>query len=149
MFDKKAKENSKIPSWRLELSQFSYDICRKPEANHVVPDALPRICSVATTKQINNLHRQLGHPGYAQFYHFIQSRNLPRTSQETKEVCEKCQTCAEVKPRFFKLQTRHFIKATNSFERLSVDFKGPVKGRYNREQVQSLSIRFSMHKYNG
>ena len=60
MFDRKSKgkiKNSKLLSWRLELSQFSYDLRHKPGANHVAPDALSRICSVATTKQIDDLHK--------------------------------------------------------------------------------------------
>ena len=37
-----------------------------------------------------------------------------------------CKECAECKPRFFRPQSTTLIKATQPFERLNLDFKGPL-----------------------
>ena len=121
-------KNAKILSWRLEMSQLHYDIRHKPGIQNVAPDALSRACSLAPSMSLTQLHESLGHPGYARLYHFILQRNLPYTSEETKTVCKLCRTCAELKPRFFKPPTQNLIKAIRPWDRISIDFKGPVKG---------------------
>ena len=125
-------QNNKILSWKIELNQFSYDIKHKLGKLNVAPYALSRIVSpaIAVSKPILDLHNQLGRPGFARFYHFIKSRNLPFTSEETKEACQARKTCAEVKPCYFKPPREQLIKAMKPFERISIDFKGPLKGRY-------------------
>ena len=135
MFDGKSKgkiENNKALSWKIELNQFSNGIKHKPGQLNVGPDALLRIVSpaVAVWKRSLDLHNQLGHQGFARFYHFVKSRNLPFTSEETKEACQACKTCAEVKPRYFKPPRGQLIKAMKPIERISMDFKGPLQGRY-------------------
>ena len=37
-----------------------------------------------------------------------------------------CQICAECKPHFYRPDRSRLIKATRPFERLSLDFKGPI-----------------------
>jgi len=64
-------KNSKILSWRLELSQLSYDIRHKPGAENVVPDAFSRICASTSNATLRDLHQSLGHPGFARLYHFV------------------------------------------------------------------------------
>ena len=133
MFGKQNKgkiKNAKLLSWRIELSQYSYDIRHKPGFYHMAPDALSRMCSITSSiNGVSKLHKQLGHPGYARLYHFVKSRNLPYTSEATKEACRMCKTCSQVKPLFYKPPASELIKATQAFQRLSMDFKGPVKGR--------------------
>ena len=75
-----------------------------------------------------DLHSALGHPGFARLYHFVRLRNLPFSSEETKEICRNCKTCAEVKPHFYKPPSQALIKAIRPWDRVSVDFKGPVRG---------------------
>ena len=131
MFDGKSEgkiKSNKILSWKIELNQFSYDIKHKPGKLNVAPDALPRTVSpaIAVSKRILHLHNQLGHPGFARFYHFIKSRNLPFTGEETKKACQACKTCAELKPRYFKPPRGQLIKAMKPFKRISMDFKDPL-----------------------
>jgi len=105
MFDQRNRgkiKNSKILSWRLELSQLSYDITHKPGPENVVPDDFSRVCASTSNATLRDLHQSLGHPGFARLYHFVRQRNLPFSSEETKDVCRYCKTCAEVKPRYFK-----------------------------------------------
>jgi len=56
-------KNKKILSWRLELSQLSYDVRHKPGNENVAPDAFSKICSSASTSALRNLNDALGHPG--------------------------------------------------------------------------------------
>jgi len=58
-------------SWRLDLSQRSYDIRHKPGIENVAPDAFSRICPSASTSALRNLHDSLGHPGCARLSGFI------------------------------------------------------------------------------
>ncbi|CAH8611061.1 unnamed protein product, partial [Dicrocoelium dendriticum] len=44
-------------------------------------------------------------------------------------MISKCTVHAALKPRFYKPPTGRLIKATQSFERLSMDFKGPLPTR--------------------
>jgi len=37
--------------------------------------------------------------------------------------------CAELKPQFCKQAGETLVKATRPWERIAVDFKGPVKGK--------------------
>jgi len=121
-------KNAKIISWRLELSQLHYDIRHKPCVYNVAPDALSRSCALAACMPLRQLHESLGHPGNARLYHCVRQRNLPYSSKETKTVCRSCRACAEIKPRFSKPPVQSLIKALRPWDRLSLDFKGPVRG---------------------
>ena len=57
--------------------------------------------------------------------HFIREKNLPFSLEEVKRVCSRCNECCNLKPRFFKPPESHIIKATQPFERVSIDFVGP------------------------
>ena len=108
--------------------QYNFDIHHKPGVEHVAPDTFSRMCSAVPGISLLELHKSLGHPGYARFYHFIRQGNLPFSSAETKTVCKNCHTCAEAKPQFFKSASQTLIKAVCLWDRISVDFKGPVSG---------------------
>ena len=95
MFDRRSRskiKNNKILCWRIELSQYSYDIKQKPGNSNVAADARSRIiCSTITSKnRLLALHNSLGLPGFARMYHFVRCRNLPFKSEETKKVCRQC-----------------------------------------------------------
>ena len=67
-------------------------------------------------------------------YHFVYAKNLPYSLADVRKPVEGCRVCSEVQPNFCKPPSAQLIKATQSFERLSVDFKGPLpsstKNRY-------------------
>ena len=77
---------------------------------------------------MEKIHENLGHPSVVRMHHFVREKNLPYTMAESRSVCARCQTCAHLKPRFYKPPPETLIKATRPWERLSIDFKGPVKG---------------------
>ena len=76
----------------------------------------------------------LCHPGITRMNHFVCSRNLPYSIEDIKSVINHCITCCELKPRFYEPPSTHLIKATQPFEHLNIDFKGPLptstKNRY-------------------
>ena len=64
--------------------------------------------------------------GVTRMAHFVQRRNLPYSLEEVKKMTASCSDCAELKPKYHKPTQAHLIKATQPFERLNIDFKGPL-----------------------
>ena len=114
--------------WRTELSCYNYDIVYRPGKKNLSADAFSRVCGAAVsspTQSISQLHNDLCHPGVQRLLHFVKSKNLPISTDEVRRACAGCQTCAELKPRFYKPTNLPLIKAMRPFERLSLDFVGP------------------------
>ena len=123
-------KNSKIMLWRIELGSFSYDIVYKRGQQNVAPDAFSRVCaSLSSSADLDGIHKKLGHPGVSRLIHFIRMKNLPFSVEDVKRVCSQCRTCAEIKPQFYKPDSTPLIKATRPWERISIDFKGPISSK--------------------
>ena len=142
MFDKQHQgkiKNEKISRWRLELSCYSYDIQHKPGIENIAADALSRnICAGMSNSHLYSLHESLCHPGVTRMLHFVKVRNLPFSVEDVRQITRDCQICAHNKPKFQKSSNTHLIKATQPFERLSVDFKGPLPS--NNKNIYLLDI---------
>ena len=121
-------KNDKIQRWRLELSSFDFDIVYRPGQDNIPADTLSRasLCSSMDTHRLAELHDALCHPGVTRMTHFVRCRNLPFSVEDVKRVTSSCRVCAECKPQYYRPPTSHLIKATQPFERLNVDFKGPL-----------------------
>ncbi|KRX75491.1 Retrovirus-related Pol polyprotein from transposon 17.6 [Trichinella sp. T6] len=132
-------KNDKIMRWKIELSCYDFDIIHRPGKDNVTPDALSRsFCSMAShdhCRHLQQLHDKLCHTGITRLYHFVRSKNLPYSIQEVRQVVTDCRTCAEMKPRFYQPETATLIKATQPFERLNIDFKGPLPGHQNQRYM--------------
>jgi transposase InsO family protein len=134
MFDKKQKskiKNDKIMRWRMELSCYDFDIIYRPGSENIPPDTFSRsYCSAIggspDYRILSDLHGSLCHPGVKRMYHFVRARNLPYSMDDVRRITASCKVCAECKPRFVKPEQAHLIKATQPFERLNIDFKGPL-----------------------
>ena len=77
------------------------------------------------------MHEYLCHPSVMRLMHFFRSKNFPFSSSDVKQVCSQCRICAEIKPKFQRLETGVLIKAMQPWERNRNDFKGPVKSSRN------------------
>lgn len=119
-------KNDKIQRWRLELIGLKYDIIYRAGTENLPADALSRVCSSVNNISLQRLHEDLCHPGLTRLAHFVKMKNLPHSIDDIRNVISKCSVCAEMKPSFYKPPVSHLIKATQPFERLSVDFKGPL-----------------------
>ena len=123
-------KNNKVLGWRLELASFSYTIRYRPGKLNVASNALSRAhCASLSTGKIDflmDIHKELCCPGVTRLLQFVRSKNLPFSTNDVKEVCNRCPTCSEIKPRFFTSPPNTLIKATQPMERLNIDFKGPL-----------------------
>ena len=125
--------NEKIMRWRIELSCYHYIIYR-PETENAAADTFSRMqCSATSNRALYELHASLCHPGVTRMMHFVRCRNLPYSVDDVRSMTAACpDECAELKPRY---HTSHgdLVKATRAFERINVDFKGPIpSGMGNR-----------------
>ena len=120
-------KNEKLSRWRLELSEFNLEISYRPGPLNKQADALSRTtAAMKPSIDLNALHNVLAHPGVARFWEYVQRYKLPYSLEEVREVVGKCETCCHCKPKFFKPTLKaHIIKATQPFERLSMDIIGP------------------------
>ena len=59
-------------------------------------------------------------------FHKVKIRNLPYALAYVTKICKSCQSCSELKPTFYKPTPEKLIRATQPFERISVDLKGPL-----------------------
>lgn len=129
MFDQNQSnkiKNEKIMRWRMDLACYKFDIIYRPGSTNASADALSRIAASTSVKvDLKDIHIALCHPGITRMYHWVRSKNLPFSIEEVKSMTNNCQTCNELKPRFHRYEGK-LIKATAPFERLNLDFKGPL-----------------------
>ena len=155
MFDSKKKskiKNIKIQNWRMELGAFSYEIKYRPGADNIVADALTRdpnskamcdsyVCSSKrNVDELKKLHVEMCCPGVKRLYHLVKARNLPFALRDVEDVCQNCRTCCELKPKFYRPEEGTLIKATQPYERFSIDHKGPVTPGVDTGNRYSLYI---------
>ena len=95
------------------------------------------------SRNLAELHQALCHPGVTRMFHFVKSRNLPYSTEDVKRMIRSCHICAECKPRFHKPDPAHLIKATQPFERLNVNFKGPLASNNNNRYFLTVIDEYS------
>ena len=109
-------------------------ISYRPGGENVVADTFSRVAAVGHPLQdLHELHEQLCHPGVTRLSHFVRARNLPYTQEDVRFVTSSCKSCSYLKPRFIRSQGT-LINATAPFQRLSIDFKGPLPPSKNGNQ---------------
>ena len=138
-------KNEKIARWRVELSCFVFDINYREGKQNLAADLLSRTynCAVHSESNLMKLHSDLCHPGVSRFYHFIRSRNLPYSMEDVKNIVRSCSICAKVKPTFGIKSSNTLIKATQPFERLSIDFKGPLPSTTGNRYLLTVVDEYS------
>ena len=75
--------------------------------------------------------------------HFVRTKNLPFSVEDVKHVASGCRVCAECKPRFHKPEETHLIKATQLFERINIDFKGPLPSVSTNKYILTIIDEYS------
>jgi len=130
IFDKRHKgkiKNEKFLLWRLGLYCFSFDIVYGPGRDNVPADTLSKATWVmATEDSLLKLHEALCHTGVTSLNHSVRTKNLPYSLHEIKKMTSRCPVCCECKPQFHRPERVPLIKATQPFERINIDFKGPL-----------------------
>lgn len=136
-------KNEKIERWRLEMSCYKYDVMYRPGRENTVADAFSRVCAhLNSGNRLYELHNMLGHPGVVRMTHWIRMKNLPYSTNDIKNMTENCRICAEVKPRY-AITKGKLIKATAPFERLNVDFKGPLPTVTHNKYILTIIDEYS------
>ena len=138
-------KNNKILRWQIELSCYDFDIQYRPGKENWTADCLTRAyCSAAYNNEpLVKLHESLCHPGISRLSHFVRSRNLPFSTEDVKSVVSRCRICAELKPNFFKPKNPPLIKSTQAFDRLSIDFKGPLPSATQNKYILTVVDEYS------
>ena len=137
-------KNAKLLRWRIELSQFEYDIVYRAGKFNTAADTMSRIyCVILNFSSLYEIHAGLCHPGITRTYHFIKMKNLPYSIEEVRKIVNGCRVCAEIKPRFHKPIESHLIKATQPMERLSIDFKGPLPSSSKNKYLLTVVDEYS------
>jgi len=109
------------------IRMYSYYVQHRPGGDNVVPVALSHACgAIGQPSNLRGLHESLGHRGVSRFAHFIRSKHLLYSMDEICQVCAECLTCSAVKPWLYQPPQCNLIKATQLWQRISIDFKGPL-----------------------
>jgi len=127
----------KIQNWNLELSEYRFDVEYRPGKLNLAADALARIfkakemyCQVVSislqAKLLETLKRNLGCPGITRLFHQVKIRNLPYSLADVTKICKSCLSCSQLIPKLYKSTREKLTRATQPFERIIVDFKGPL-----------------------
>ena len=103
----------------------------RPGNLNCAPDTFSRAAaasiSLPSLKSLDELHKALCHPGITRMFHYVKIKNLPFSFDDVKNVVKACTDCSKVKVKFLKPKDNfNLIKATKPFERISLDFKGPL-----------------------
>ena len=149
MFDKQHKnkiKNDKILRWRMEISCFDFDIIYRSGKDNVAPDIFSRSVCGATghdQQSLSALHDGLCHPGITRLLHFVKSKNLPYSVEDVRTIVNNCKVCAECRPNFYQPEKINLIKATQPFERLNIDFKGPLPSTDKNQYFLTIIDEYS------
>ena len=137
-------KSEKIMRWRIQLSEYNFEIVyRAGKLNHV-PDALSRVfCTSIHDNTLLEIHKSFCHPGITRFYHFVRVKNLPYSIKDVRKEVNQCNVCAEIKPNLYNPPIAQIIKATQPFERLSLDFKGPMPSATENRYLLTVVDKFS------
>lgn len=137
-------KNDKISRWKIELSCYDYDIVYREGKLNIPADTFSRVyCSMLHSDSLVRLHNSLCHPGVTRLYAFVKSKNLPFSVEDVRQVTKSCQICSECKPRFHKPPAAHLIKSTQPFERLNIDFKGPIPSSTRNQYILTIIDEYS------
>ncbi len=116
--------------WRTKLSCHNFNICYCPRAER--DTLLWAFCATfSLAGDLSKLHDSLCQPVVTRMFHFAKKRNLQYSIEEVRQMARSCQVCAELKTQVYLPAQSHLIKATQQFQQLNINFKGPLESNYN------------------
>ncbi|GAA49548.1 pro-Pol polyprotein [Clonorchis sinensis] len=144
LHNKRGKQKWQNPTM-MELPPFVFDVSYRPGIGNIAADTLSRSVCASTSSQLDlkRLHATLRHPVATHMMHFVRAKNLPFYLEDTQLVIKQCQECAELKPRFFKSSGGALIKATQTVERVSIDFKEPLPSMIRNKYLLTVVDEYS------
>ena len=89
------------------------------------------------------IHNNLGHPGVTILCHFIRGKNKNFSLEEVRRVCNECQICRRCKPKYFANEKDELIKVLRPFDRISLDFKGPLPSNSGNKFILIIVDEYS------
>ena len=137
-------KNDKIARWRLELTSYSYTVVHRPGIDNVGPDTLTRAhCVYVQQNRLRDLHVALCHPGVKRMGHFVRTKNLPFSLTDILEMTSQCEDCQQIMPHLVRSNDARLVKATEVFERLNLDFKGPLPSASSNKYFLTVLDEYS------
>ena len=137
-------KSNKIQCLRLKLASFCYAIKYRPEKHNVAVNSLSRtLCTSMTTSNLTEIHAGFCHPGVTRLIHFVRTKNLPFSTEDVRRVRSSCQTCAELKLRFYKMKEHKLVKATQAVEQISLDLKGPLPSSFQNKYILMVIDKYT------
>ena len=100
-------------------------------------------CANVHDNTLRELHEALCHPGVTRLSHFVRAKNLPYSVEDVRRVVSQCSVCSDLRPNFYNPQRAQLIKATQPFERLSLDFKGPLPSTSTNKYLLTIIDEYS------
>ena len=94
--------------------------------------------------KLSNAHESLCHPDETQMAHFVKVRNLPFSIDQIRQIIRSCQASSECKPQYYRSSPMNLIKATQPFERLNIDFKGPLPTTNQNRYILTICDEYSI-----
>ena len=132
----------------MELAAFDFTTIYRPGNLNCAPDTFSRATSATITLpsliSLKELHESLCHLGVTRLAHYVTIKNLLYSINDVKTFVQDCKDCSEVKASFLKPQnSMNLVKATQPFERISIDFKGPLQSVTNNKYLLVIVDEFS------
>lgn len=146
-------KNAKLARWRIELSEFTYNIQYRPGPLNTVADALSRVASFSLDvplsvdqrqKVIKTAHMNMGHPGVSRLAKFLKTMyRWEGLDSDVNVFVKSCKLCCEVKPRFHRPPKVPLVRAERPWERISIDFVGPKLSNTSAEYFLTIVDEYS------
>ena len=102
----------------------------------MLQSTLLKACGVVTSRDLQNIHKELCHQGITRMTHVVRSRNL-------KELRTPVGYAQKTNQGSKKNLQQLLIKATQCFERLNLDFKGPLPSKTKNKYRLTIIDEYS------
>ena len=133
------------------MSGYRFDVEYRPGKSNSAANALTgnpkakkiygQVNSISIQDSLlEKLQKDLGCPEVTRLFHQVKIRNLPFSLADVTKICKSCQLGCELKPKFCKSTPGKLIRATQPFERIAVDFKGPLPSSKTSKKRFILTI---------